>query len=464
MTLEPVTVPVAAFDKVLRVETIEDVTTTYSNGLSGMPNRRHRIDWYAPGVGLVKHVVERPPYVTTSELIAHRVADARRGVVPAGFVAHDLDEAPNNPYAPNRPAIGFDGQQFLVIVPISKKVGTLTNVGNLWAVVVDRDGNPVSSGPLLDSSNELKGVSLAWDGTRYLVAYLNASYGRIEMLTVSPTAQTISGPIVLEQTFGIPAVVATKDGFLVAYAKSTRALGAPTDVSSLWLARVDAFGHATSRVQPYPASQQGTPTLAKDGADGIMALFSTPTPTPSTANVLAAVRLTSDGRVVDPAPFPIDAAPGVSHVDGQIVFDGTNFVAQWRQEFSSSSQMHVARITPAGALLGGQPPGGTGGIVIAGGKSPRLARFGSGSLAVWGHRLADFLGRGIGGTRITTEGKPLDVPGDNGGRWFLSDYDAIDSSLVEVVWGADRALVVWANPADSTRDLFSVGCAVAHPW
>jgi hypothetical protein len=82
---------------------------------------------------------------------------------------------------------------------------------------------------------------------------------------------------------------------------------------------------------------------------------------------------------------------------------------------------------------------------------------------VWGHRLAnDFFAQGIGGTRFTSDGKLLDVPGDNGGRWFLADYGAGSSSLVEILWGADRALVVWTNQANN--GVFTMGDAIASPW
>ena len=469
-SFEDVTVSAGAFQKVLRVESVEELSLTNSKPPSAMvrQSQRRTIDWYAANIGPIKRYVEREGVKTTAELIAYSVGDARRGVVPIGLVARDVDEASNNPYTPNRPAIGYDGKQFLVVVPTSK-VGLASGYGNLKAVVVDREGKPVSSGMLLDNSSELQKVSIAWDGTRYLVVYHNAGYGRVEMLTVSAAGQTINGPIVLEEERAIPSVVATKDGFLVSYTKYTPEPGTLKPIGHVWLAAVDGQGHPTSRVQPYPASPQWTATLAQDGAGGILSLFYTPPATPSptspeTANILAAGRVTADGHAIDAAPFAVDAVPKVGHDDAQLVFDGTNFVAQWSERVDSSTvQMRLARISPMGTLLDG--PATSGGITVGGGGSPRLAPFSGGSLIVWGFRSAsDFFTQGLGGTRLGTDGKLLDLPGDGGGRWFLSDYGAMASSLFEIRGAGDRALVVWANRASSQKNVFDVGCALAYPW
>jgi hypothetical protein len=460
LTFEDVTVPVGTFQRVLRVDSVESLAVIYSKGPLRLDYPgRHTVDWYASGVGPIKRQVEREGVKTTTELIAHSVGDARRGVVPVGWVARDVDEAGNNPYTPNRPAVGFDGTQFLVVVPTSKETGVVSSEGNLKAIIVDREGRPVSSSSLLDRGDQLHLVSLAWDGTRYLVVYHNASYGRIEMLTVSRNGQTINGPIVLEPVRGKPSVVATKDGFLVSYTKTTQELGTLKPLNNVWLATVDGQGHPTSRVQLYPALRQRDAVLAKDDAGGILALFTTPPATPSptspeTADILAAARVTANGTAIDAAPFAVDAVPKVGHDDVQLIFDGTNFVAQWSQRVDSSNvHMHVARITPSGTLLGSATSGG---IDVGGGSSPRLARFGAGSLIVWG---------AISGTRLTTDGRPLDLPGDSGlGRWFLADYGVgTGSSLSEILWAGDRALVVWANQA-SDKDLFDIGCALAYPW
>ena len=161
-TLEDVTVPVGTFVRALRVEAVEDIGVTYTKTpgtTSHIPRRT--TDWYAAGVGLVKHRVEPLSGVTTSELIAYAVGDARKGVVPTGYLAQDLTEAENNPYTPNRPAVGFDGTRYLVVVPTSSQTSVINDTGNLQAIVVDRDGNPVKSGPLLDASDELNAVAIA---------------------------------------------------------------------------------------------------------------------------------------------------------------------------------------------------------------------------------------------------------------------------------------------------------------
>jgi hypothetical protein len=237
----------------------------------------------------------------------------------------------------------------------------------------------------------------------------------------------------------------------------------------VWIATVDGGGHATARTQPYPTSQQWSATLAKDDTGGIMALFSTPPATPSPtlpemADILAAARIASDGQPIDPAPVAVDAVPGVGHDGTQIVFDGTNFVASWSQGVdSSTAEQHVARISRNAELLDGSPTVG-GGIRVGGGNSPRISRFGSGTLMVWGHRSNNdfFFGEGIGGTRLAADGTVLDRFSGDGDQWLVADYGADWYSLTDVAWGNDRALVVWTSPASDDR--FSLGAAVAYPW
>jgi hypothetical protein len=474
LSFEDVTVPVGTFTKALRVETVEDVGVTYTKTPSTtFRTTRRTIDWYAAGAGPIKRRVERGTVITTSELIAYAVGDVRRGVLPTGWLARDLTEAETNPYTPNRPAVGFDGTRYLVVIPTSTQTSPSFYTGNLAAIVVDRDGKPVTSTRLLDASNALNAVAIAWDGTRYLVAYHNASYGRVEMVIVSPMGETIAGPVVLETVRASPSVIATQAGFLVSYQKITQEPGTLRNLTNTWFATVDAFGHPTARVQPYPATQQSLAAVAKDDAGGVMALFYTPPATasptlPETANILAAARVTAGGSPVDATPFAVDAVPGVGHAEGQLIFDGTNFVAAWTQRVDSSTiRMHVARFTSTGTLLDGPATTG-GGIDVSNGASPRITRFAGGSLIVWGHFVEHFFGLGIGGTRMTTAGRLLDVPGDNGGRWFIADYGANNYSLPEIVWGGDRALLVWANQSTSDSasmdDLFSIGAGVAYPW
>jgi hypothetical protein len=469
LSLEDVTVAVGTFPKALRLETFETMVETFSTASYGSrTSQQHTIDWYAAGVGLIKRYVATASLETTSELIAYAVGDIRRGVVPVGYVARNLDEASSNPYTPNRPAIGFDGHQFLVVVPTSKDTGR-GQAGNLVAVVIDRDGHPLSSAPLLDSSNALRSVAMAWDGQRYLVAYQNTNYGRIEMIVVSSTGETQGGPFVLKDGAGAPSVVATQNGFLVAYTVSTQAPGSTTYVSNLWLAPVDVFGHASAPVQPFLTSQQWSASLAKDGAGGIMALFNTPPATPSPtlpeeADILAVARIGSDGTAIDLVPIAVDAVPGVGHDETKLVFDGTSFVASWTQRRDSSTiEQHVARVTPMGEVLDGAPTTGSG-FLVGTGNTPRIARFGSGSLLVWGHRSPeDYYSQGVGAARFTATGTLLDQPAAGDDRWLVSDYGAGWYSLPEILWGDDRALVVWRTP-NSQSDLFDIGCAVAYPW
>jgi hypothetical protein len=465
-TFEDVTVPVGSFPKALRIDTVEDRAVTYSMTGSTSHQKASSTSWYGRGAGLIKHWVP-VPYDRTHELIGYVVGAARHGVVPAQWLSQTLTEAPTNPYTPNRPAIGFDGHEFLVVAPTSMPSGSF-DTGNLQAFVVDQNGAVVSSSQLLDVGSENQTPSIAWDGTRYLVAYHNAGYGRIEMLTVSPTGDTLDGPIVLDNVRATPSVVATGAGFLACYQKGQIQPGTGQTVNNIWVAAVDGHAHPMPGFQPFPTGIHTGCVLARDDGGDVMALTLLPPAMPSAtlpdpANILAAARLGADGHAIDTTPFPVDAVAGVGHDSAQLSFDGTNFVALWNHRTSSTVHAHIARISPLGTLLDGPATGGSIDVGANTGGS-RIGRLGMGSLLVSPHRLAnDFFAQGIGGTRITSDGKPLDVPGDDGGRWFLADYGAGSSSLVEILWGGDRALVVWTNQAGQ-NGVFTMGDAVAFPW
>jgi hypothetical protein len=200
-----------------------------------------------------------------------------------------------------------------------------------------------------------------------------------------------------------------------------------------------------------------------------MALFNTPPATPSptmpeTADILAVARIAGDGHAIDPSPVSVDAVPKVGHHETELIFDGTNFVASWTQEPDSSTvQQHIARIAPDGTLIGGDPVTGASTIVNSGNNS-RIGRFGSGTIAVWGHRLAsDFFSEGFGIARFGADGSPLDPLGNDTALWMVADYGAGWYALPEIVWGNDRALLVWATQT-SSNNVFDLGCAVAYPW
>jgi hypothetical protein len=350
-----VTVPVGQFTRALRVETTEELIVVYSRpDYPSSPSTRYSVDWYASGVGWIKRTAGRESPTTTSELIAYAVGDNRRGLVPSGWLARDLDSASSR----HRPAIGYDGTRFLVVSPTAKRTGPVFTTGNLQAIVVDRDGTPVVSRALLDTRDRYGGVSIAWDGTRYLVAYHNGDYRRLELLTVSRNGETIEGPILFEETLSLASTVATKTGFLVAYTKSMPDPGGGfRGISHAWIATVDGQGHATSRVEILPGSEERTPVLAVDGDGRALMLFHAPAAAlsqPGPNDVLAAVFIGGDGRVTGSGPFVVAAAPGAIHTETNLLFDGTNFVASWLQQdgLSSATKLHVARISPAGALLG----------------------------------------------------------------------------------------------------------------
>jgi hypothetical protein len=466
LSFEDVTVPIGTFKRTLRFETVATLTVSFTGkGKNSRTSQQRSVEWYAFDVGLVKRYLTIVNGEYNDELIAYAVGDDRHGVMPVGWLAHDVKRLESVPEGVDHPAVASDGKQFLVAVP-SNNEKDVPN-GNMVVVVVDQNGKPVSAAPLSNTKDDLYSPSLAWNGRRYLVAYVNENRG-VEVVTLSASGEKLNGPTVLDQKGWKPHVLGVDNGFLVAY--SVGSGGSTSKVpGGMWVATLDDSGTTTSLVRAYPDTAQADPVLVKDGAGGLMALFRVPLTGPAASlsygDSLAFARLTPDGHAVDPAPTILHESLELRHGDYNLIFDGTNFLASWSQRGSSDLDVYVARISREGEILGGA--GGS--AIVGAGASPRTMAFGSGFLMIWGQQLkSDSWSEGIGGTRLALDGRPLDPTSEEGdGTWLSTDFGAERDSLYAAAWGGDRALIVWTG-YESTRlspsDLRGLACAVAYPW
>jgi len=475
--LEDVAVPVGSFPGALRIERNIVTTEMLSRSHAASQATQTQVDWYAAGIGPIKRTASQGGRLYQFDLIAYDAGGVAHGFMPPSMLARNLSQefgAVENGEA--SAAIGFDGKNFLAVAPIGSITYSSNIPGGLQGYVIAPDGTTLSSGPLLDASETTSYPSIAFDGTRYLVSYVNTGWGRVEALIVSPAGSTLDGPIVLSKdpptvppnvppsqpdTGGSPAAVATKSGFLVGYTKG-RMTNTGLTSPNLWLSPVDSTGHPGAAVVPFPDGAQGHAVLATDGTT-LLAVW----PQQSMQDLaIYGVRLDGTGHALDSAPFPI-APPQPDMIENlQVIFDGTQFVALWAVRASSTSTTHVVRIGIDGSLK--DPPGGlTVGIPAGGSNGPCLSRLGTGSVIVWARNVVISQFRyGLAATRFTADGRLLDVP--PGTDEFIVEGPLAAMPFAEyphpsMAWGADRALMIW-SAGTGNNDISGYDLAPVLPW
>jgi hypothetical protein len=227
---------------------------------------------------------------------------------------------------------------------------------------------------------------------------------------------------------------------------------------------VDRQGSPGTYVEPFPSTTQGQVFLATDGST-ILALWS------EYGTLLLASRFDAAGNALDATPLLVSSGQADSLSDVELIFDGTQFVAFWTaNRIFGGGSVRAARIgkdltfLDGPPSLGGVPIGGTGKIKTG----PRIARLGTGSLVLWDTFSSTPPLNGVVVSRFTTDGRVPETQGLADGILSLGPVAGAPFSqnpLPEILWGADRALVVWLYPpADSQSASFGLDYGFAYPW
>lgn len=463
---ESVTVPVGVFPDALRVETVYQLTTRQSKSGSVSRQQRTAVDWYAPGVGPVRRTLTALARDLTFDLTAFSVGATSKGVLTQGILATDLPQARSVLTEPIRAGIGFDGQQFLVAMPVTLPP-EFTGQGGLQGFLVGIDGKVRRSAPLVENSGDIYKPVVAFDGAQYVIAYYDTGYERVELIAVSVDGSRVAGPNALSNspwpppgppdetaTFGAE-VVAVGGGILLSF-DQTVAVNILQNTVHHYFAVVGGTGQPGSLVTAFPNVPMSAVTLATDGT-AALAVWQADGST-VTAPTLLAARMGADGHPIDTAPFAVATVPGGGFSDVSVTFTGNQYVVVWTQSLNGLDTIRAARISSAGDLLDG--PATIGGLPIGDPKIerryPRVMRLGTQALITWEHPL-----QGIVGTRFTDTGSFLDLSPSQDGQMLTVPQLA----TATMGWGSDRALWVWTQPQSDPQDrMVDMGSAFAFPW
>ena len=279
------------------------------------------------------------PYLGGGQLDGQFLLDTNNTLVPA-------------PGCQNRPAIAFDGANFLVAWE-DKRSGSYYDICGArvtpQGTVLDPSGFVISQAPY-----DQQHPAIAFDGTDFLVVWQDFRRGY---------------------------------GFDI-YGTRVTPQGTVLDPAGLLISN--------------DPNQQLYPALAYDGAD-FLVVWQDNRNNAEEPDIYGA-RVTSGGRVLDSAGLAINTAPHGKHAPA-VGFDNSNFLVVW-SDLIDSTDAHIygARVTPGGMVLD------VNGFAISQSsdlqEAPDLDFDGTNYLVTWGY--VRFGAMGIYGARVTPAGMVLD--------------------------------------------------------
>jgi hypothetical protein len=325
-----------------------------------------------------------------------------------------------------RPAVASDGVHVLVLFLVDFESLTLR------AVRVDASGT-VLDVPAIPVPGVESGPAVAFDGDNHFVV------GR-DRNSVRGTRMTQAGAVLDPAGIAIATAANSQTGIDLAFDGSNHLTVWFDDRVSgsgrgLYGARVGPDGQildGTGFPIATGAPESNDPVDASVAFDGTNYLV---TWAEEERHVIRAARVTGDGTVLDrfvvagPTPDRL-FLPAVAFGDGV-------FLVAWLREqpiSESPSDVHAARVSPAGEVLDPAP------LILAEGYAgePDIAFGDTDFLVVWADGR-NFPERNVFATRVTPAGTvltPTGFPLSAGERWKFSP---------RVAWNGDRYLVVWTD-------------------
>jgi hypothetical protein len=299
----------------------------------------------------------------------------------------------NGPGGAQYPDVAFDGTNYLVVWDA---------FGSVRAARISRTGVLLDPQPMLIATGTL--ATVAFDGTNFLVVWSSSGYGVPG--DIHGARVSTGGAVLDPEGFPIatgpdrdlfPAVAFDGTNYLVLWTSFPFELPFPATVHGT---RVDTGGHV---IDPSPVlipEATGTPSVAFDGANFLVAFMSGD----QGRDGIKAVRMSPDGAVVGPGAIQISAPTTANYP--AVVFDGVHWQVAWTQWTPDGYDVHGARVSRRGSVLDpadiliATGPGDQGGV--------SMARNGTNVLVAWSDSQQD---GDVFATRISRPGVVLDPAG-----------------------------------------------------
>lgn len=230
-----------------------------------------------------------------------------------------------------RPAVAFDGTNFLVVWD---EESTIPNTDVIYAARVAQNGNLLDGqGIEIATGSDLRNPAVAWGGTNYLIAWEVGSpdydiYGA----RLSPTGAVLDPAGIGISTEGqYPKIAWNSSNYLVIWEHSFNIYGA----------RISAAGNLLDG-NALSIGSGGYPALAPDGVNSLVAYVS--------GGDIRGTRVTPTGTVLDIGGFPISTATGEQGAPA-VAWNGENYLVVWPDGRNGGSDIYASRVSSAGVAL-----------------------------------------------------------------------------------------------------------------
>lgn len=465
--LDSVTVPAGTFPNCLQIKTEIRIAVKVSSTRETYAFLSLDDKWYAPDVGPVKmtSVFTYPDGSsdTTEELLTGRFS----------ILAGDLAAADSNTESPGKPAVGFDGTNFMlvtrrVVSPFdSTMIGVQVTLNG--EVLRTFDLATADSGGALSSNRS----AIAYGAGIYLVVF--GQNGQIAGQRVTAAGQVLDGAagfaISTTDSNFEPAVAFDGSNFLVVWGKY---IGTGYDIYG---ARISPDGEVLSEFPVFNATgEQISPAIASDGTNYLVVWRDTRSGSgPAEDTDIYATRVSPAGVVLDPDGIAISTAAGIQG-EPQLAFDGTNYFSVWEDGRAFTDQLgqipgvdiYGARVAASGTVLdpGGIPVNTTVYMNFNGKANPTVAFTGSNYIVSWQTgSFPLYPPAGIFAASVSIAGQVL---ASNAGADGLS-LSGAPSSAAKYVYpvakhGAGKTLIVWLNNSELAGTAKEIrGVLVSNP-
>lgn len=462
---ETVSLAIGVFPAAARVERTVNLSFTLSKNGASVPATQSDIIHLAGGVGIIKRSVTLSIPIAnvttnyTEELTGYLLDGQGKGIVAQATLASDIAPANSDTQTPGRPAVAFDGSNYLVV---SRRVAGTADT--MTGSIVTPAGTVVKSFDIGGPGSNLCGV--AYGGGYYLVAF--SRYGQIVAYRIStaglvldgPTGITVSSLNPTTSNFS-PAIAFDGATFLIAWQQ----FSSQYDIQG---ALVTTSGQVIKEFSLFAASgEQVNPTLAFDGTNYLVAWRDTRSGSgPAADTDITATRVKPDGTVLDPSGLLISTAPGVQE-SPQLTFRAGQYFVAWVDYRNNTPAIYGTRIGTNGSLLDGAAS--TGGIAISTtgtiGGNPAVVPLGSNFLVAW--EVAGYGSpAGIYGAQVNAGGQVVNLA--SGSNLFPitgspAEY-AARFVLPAMAAGPNNSLVVWINNREVSNTTKELQEAVLYPF
>lgn len=401
-------------------------------------------------------------------------------ITPEFPIATGIATADSDTENPGRPALGFDGTNYLVVS--CREIGSPPGI---FGVILSGTGTVLKTFHISEhetffphhcTSGGFPNPAVAFDGTNYLVVFHRR--GQIIGTRVSPSGDVLDGPSGFDVSSGVPfsvtnffpAVSFDGTNYLVVWAKFVN------NTHDIFGARVTPGGQVLDEFSIFSATGgQISPSVAFDGVNFLVAWSDTRSGSPvgPDADIFGA-RVTPGGVILDPDGISISTAAGIQDAP-QVSFDGTNYFVAWvdgRNDVTSSQPglgIFGTRVDPDGTLLDGPPD--TGGLAISAttgqtvGRHLAVAFDGASYITISSvETYSTFPPAGIFAARVSTTGNVVDGGLDIMGI-SISEPECFSCRLLHprILFGDGTSLVTWVMNSELFESSKGIAGALISP-